>query len=159
MVPSLQQLALRLVPTHDLIHSNLTHLLGFENRLLKDICHRPITPIDEHFLSTMLDPGNTSFFWMMEFINRKIHHLPLNTAVFACWQEYSHNYQSMVVFAMRTHWDKVVLFVYHTQEKDHVPDRLFRQTRSDQWTEEDWSFLSRLRWKHQFYISSNYVAE
>ena len=90
VVLSLQQLALRMVPTYDLLKQKLEvgHLFGFQNRFIKDLSSHPAQPIGDYFISTLLDPGNTSFFWMMKFINRQIHRLPLNTAMLACWQEY-----------------------------------------------------------------------
>ena len=161
MVSSLQQIALRSVPTHEILESNLEHLLGFQNRFIKDFRNHPIGPIDEYFFSTLLDQGNTSFFWMMKFVNRQIHHLPLNVAMLACWQEYYMAHRSLVGFAMRTHWNKVVIFVYTIACKDkcRMTDNLFNQKRSHQWTKEDWDFVSTLQLERLFYISSNYVKK
>lgn len=161
MVLLLQQLALRQVPTHYILENNLEHLLGFHNRLMKDLSKYPIEPIDEYFFSALLDPGNTSFFWMMKFINRQIHRLPLNTAILACWQEYYKEHRSLIAFAMRTHWDKVVIFVYTIdyKEKTRITDNVFKQKRSHRWTKEDWDFISMLTLERLFYISSNYVKK
>jgi hypothetical protein len=158
MVLSLQQLTLRLVPTHDMIESNLGHLLGFQNRFLKDLSSHPMEPIDDYFFSTLLDYGNTSFFWMMKFVNRQIHRLPINIAMLACWQEHYKTHRSLVVFSMRTHWDKVVMFVYtiNNKQKNKIPNNLLDQKRSDRWTPEDWDFLCTLTLERLFYISSNY---
>lgn len=161
MVSSLQQLALRWVPTHHLMGRNIEHLLGFQNRFIKDLSSRPIEPIDDYFFSTLLDHGNTSFFWMMKFINRQIHRLPLNIAMLACWQEYYRSHHSLIAFAMRTHWDKVVIFVYtiNYKENNKITDNLFHQKRSHRWTPEDWDFISTLILERMFYISSNYVKK
>lgn len=161
MVASLQQLALRWVPTEDIMEHNLVHLVGHQNRFFQDLCSHPIQPIDQYFFSTLLDPGNTSFFWMMKFINRQIHRLPLNIAMLACWQEYYWGHHSLIAFAMRTHWDKVVLFVYTIDYKDksRMTDNVFHQKQSHRWTQEDWDFVSTLRLERLFYISSNYVKK
>lgn len=161
MITSLEQLALRLVPTQDIMEINLEHVLGFQNRFIRDLSNHPIEPIDEYFFSTLLDPGNTSFFWMMKFINKKIHRLPLNIAMLACWQEYYMAHRSLVAFAMRTHWDKVIIFVYTIdyKDKERITDNVFNQKRSHQWTKEDWDFISTLTLERLFYISSNYVKK
>ncbi len=159
MVFPLQLLAVRLVPTDYIIQNNLEHLLGFQNRFIKDLSNYSIEPIDEYFFSALLDPGNTSFFWMMKFINKQIHRLPLNIAMLACWQEYYTGHSSLLAFAMRTHWDKVVIFIYTIdyKEKGKITENLFNQKRSYRWTNEDWNFISILRLERLFYISSNYV--
>lgn len=157
MIPSLQQLALRVVPTHRIFRKNLGHLFGLHNRLVKDLSSHPITPIDDHFLSLVMDPQDTSFFWMMEFINRRIHRLPLNVAVLACWQEYYMGYKSLVAFGMRTHWDRVVIFVYSTKDKERITDNLFHQKKSYEWEDSDWEFISTLQLERLFFISSRYA--
>jgi len=159
MVLKLQELALRLVPTQDVIEHNITHLLGHQNRFLQDFSIHPVKPIDEYFFSALLDTGNTSLFWMMKFVNKQIHHLPFNTAVLACWQEYYMARRSLMAFAMRTHWDKVLMLVYTIDygEKNRMTNNIFHQKRSYRWTQEDWEFVSTLHLEQLFYISSNYV--
>lgn len=159
MISSLQQLALRLVPTEHILETNLEHLLGFQNRFIKDLSNYPIEPIDEYFFSRLLNPGNTSFFWMMKFIHRQIHRLPLNITMLACWQEHYREHRSLIAFAMRTQWDKVVIFVYTMdyQEKGRITDNVFKQKQSHRWTQKDWDFVSTLTLERMFYISSNYV--
>ena len=161
IIPSLQQLALRWVSTEDIVRSNLTHLLGFENRLVQDFCHYPIEPMDSYFLSAFLDPSNTSFFWMMQFVNKKIHRLHLNAAMLACWQEYYRpNQTSLLVFAMRIDFKTVAMFVYtmNYREKVHMTENIFNQKCSDRWTGEDWQFLlTFLQFKRLFTISSQYI--
>lgn len=160
MVLPLQQLALRLVSTQDVIENNLFHLMGHPgNRFLHDFCTHPVKPIDEYFFSALLDTGNTSLFWMMRFVNKQIHRLPCNTVVLACWQEYYIAHRSLLVFAMRTHWNKVVMLVYTIakEEKKNMTSNLFNQKRSHRWTQEDWDFVSTLQLEQLFSISSKYV--
>lgn len=158
---SLQQLALHLVPTEQVLERNLLHLIGFHNRFIQDFLNYQVEPMDEYFFSALLDTGNTSLFWMMKFINRQIHRLPFNVAMLACWQEYYRANQSLVAFAMRTHWDKVVLFVYTmpSREKNTMTKNIFQQKKSFQWTKEDWDFVSTLIFNRHFYISSRYIRK
>ena len=158
MVFPLQLLAVRLVPTDYIIQNNLEHLLGFQNRFIKDLSNYSIEPIDEYFFSALLDPGNTSFFWMMKFINRQIHRLPFNTIILACWQEYYRERRCLMAFAMRTHWNKVVMFVYtlHYDDKKKMTKKIFNQKPSHQWTQEDWEFVSILHLEQLFSILSQY---
>jgi hypothetical protein len=161
MVLPLQQLALRMVPTRDMMEHNLSHLMGHHNRFIKDIFDHPIRPIDEYFFSVLLDTGNTSLFWMMKFINKQIHRLPLNIAMLACWQEYYRPHRSLLAFAMRTHWDKVLMFVYTISKKENnkLTDKIFNQNHSYQWVQEDWDFVSKLQLERLFYISSQYIYQ
>lgn len=158
MIPTLQQLAFRLVPTYDVLETNLIHQFGFQNRFVQDLLQHPIDPIHEYFLSALLDSGNTSLFWMMKFINRQIHRLPFNTIILACWQEYYRERRCLMAFAMRTHWNKVVMFVYtlHYDDKKKMTKKIFNQKPSHQWTQEDWEFVSILHLEQLFSILSQY---
>jgi len=159
MVLTLQQLLLRIVPTKQIINANMAHLLGDKNRIINDFIKHSPQPIDEYFLSVILDTGNTSLYWFQIFIHRHIHHLPLNVAMLACWQEYYTNCHSLCVFAMRTEWDKVVLFVYTFNYKENpyqtITDNLLNKKKSFKWLEEDWDFIhNHLEFQRFFYISS-----
>lgn len=112
MVPTLQELLIRVVPTRDMIQNNLIHLLGLHNRFVKDLMHSKMESIQQWFICFLMDEENSSFFWFSEFVRHKIHLLELNQAVFVGYQEaYKKNY-SMNMFAMRVSTEKVILFVY-----------------------------------------------
>lgn len=159
MVSSLQQIILRKLPTKNIISSNLIHLLGFQNRFVSDFINHQPQPIDEYFLSAILDTGNTSFFWLQTFIHRHIHRLPLNVAMLACWQGNYTEYESLLVFAMRTDNDKVALFVYNQLKDDQITNNIFNQKKSCKWLKEDWDFINNhLEFEKFFYISSLYQS-
>lgn len=158
MVPTLQQSVLHLVPTKKIIQHNLIHLLGYNHRFIQDIVIHPTGHIDDYFFSILLDPGNTSFFWMIKFMNKQIHRLRLNEAILACWQEHYTDETSLVVFAMRTDWCKVMMFIYTIDKKKqkNITNNIFKQKKTHKWTEKDWRFVSTLTFEKMFYISSDY---
>jgi len=158
MALPLQQLLLHIVPTKQIIAANLVHLLGNNNRFIHDLTNHPPQPIDEYFLSAILDTGNTSLFWLQAFIHKHIHRLPINEAMLACWQEYYTECESLCAFAMRTDRDKIAFFIYtfnYKENNQQITDNLFNKKRSFSWSKEDWDFISNnLGFERFFYISS-----
>lgn len=167
MVPTLQELLVRIVPTKDIIHNNITHVLGFQNRFVKDLMYSKVESIPQWFLCFLMDRHNSSFFWFSEFIHHKIHSLEMNQSVFVGYQEaYKKNY-SMNMFAMRVSMEKVILFVYANpnQERDGyqyrrvLPFHIQDQKLSREWKQEDWDYLSCLRLDCMFIILSSYQQQ
>lgn len=158
IVPTLQQIALEYVDTHTILQSNLQHLLGVQNRFVRDLQRNDIGPIDEYFLSTILDIKHTSFFWMTRFINKQIHRLKMNTAVMACWQEYYTPGLCLMVFAMRINFNQVAMFIYtiSSNMKHMIPNKVLEQKKTDKWTPDEWRFLDELQLESIFSIKSEF---
>lgn len=162
MVPTLQQLLIKIVPTKEIIHRNLIHLLGFHNRFVHDLMNSKVESIQQWFLRFLMDTENTSFFWFYTFIHSKIHYLENNQAIFVGYQESYKNNYSMNMFAMRVSMEKVILFVYSNpniqndgyQCRRIIPKNIQDQKQSDQWTQEDWEFLNCLKLDCMFIIIS-----
>lgn len=164
MVSTLQQLLVSIVPTREIIHNNLMHLLGFNNRFLKDLISSKVEPIQQWFLSFLMDPENTSFFWFYQFIHKKINDLKINQAVFVGYQETYKEDCSMNMFAMRISAEKVIIFIYsnpHVTKEGFrykyrrvLPTKIQEQKPSFQWTRDDWEYLSCLKLDCMFVILS-----
>lgn len=164
MVPTLQELLIRIVPTRDIIHNNLIHLLGFKNRFVQDLMNSKVESIQQWFLCFLIDTENTSFFWFYKFIHSQIQYLENNQSMFVGYQEaYRDNY-SMNMFAMRVSMEKVIFFVYSNPniERDGLrcrrilPKIIEEQKQSREWKQEDWEYLSCLKLDCMFIILSSY---
>lgn len=151
-VPKLQEVLLGVVPMRDLIRYNLTHLLGVENRFVRDLEEGGVGPIPHWFLRVLLDTGETSFYWFRGFIRRRASALPLNEAVFVGSQHCYREARSVCVFAMRVSGAELVVFVYLNpmEEKHGIPysrpltPGITRHEPSPTWSAEDWACLSCL---------------
>lgn len=165
-VPTLQQLLFQKIPMETLLENNLIHLFGPNNRFVMDYMNSANhQAICAYFLRSLLDQGNTSFYWVLRFFNKKIHHLPMNTVVCACWQEHYSRDMSMIGFAMRTDSNHVAILIYTMPKKQGktliVPlntHSILNQTYSHDWTNDDWTFISTLTFDHAFVVSSRQIV-
>lgn len=161
VVPKLQEMLLGVVPMRDLIRYNLTHLLGVENRFVRDLEEGGVGPVPHWFLRVLLDTGETSFYWFRGFIRKKASWLPLNEAVFVGSQDRYKETHSLCVFAARVSGTGLVVFVYSNPmvEKYGIPcsrpltPRITQHGLSSTWSTEDWACLSCLELDCAFKVS------
>lgn len=156
----------RVVPMSVLIRCNLTHLMGFENRFVRDV-EGGVEPIPQWFLRVLLDTGETSYHWFRGFIRKEVSTLPLNEAVFVGFQDKYRDRYAMSMFAVRTSYSRVVVLVY-ADPKDAkygihytrpLPDRITGKKVSSAWSAEDWACLACMMLDCAFEISSPLVGK
>lgn len=112
VVPTLQSLLLRIVPTAEIVENNLIHMLSpVTSRFAQEMDQCGSIP--QWLLCQLLDAGNTSYFCFHQFIHGKAHRLPLNKYVKIGHQE-SHDKQncSMEMYAMRVSMKEVFIYIY-----------------------------------------------